>query len=152
MTHLVTITVFILLASGPGTLRTSAPGAVAASGQEAAASGTGDLAKERALVEQTIRASIGWALTKDRPLAERVIAHDADLFMFNPDSKSTTVGWEAFVKNFTFWMDPRFKATSFDVRELQDRPGNGNADIHWVDAALVTSRRAKAVFGAPKGP
>jgi hypothetical protein len=33
------------------------------------------------------------------------------------------------------------------LRELQDRPGNGNADIYWVDAALVTSLRAKAVFG-----
>jgi hypothetical protein len=34
------------------------------------------------------------------------------------------------------------------LRELQDRPGNGNADIYWIDAGLVTSLRAKAVFGA----
>ncbi|MBE3132504.1 MAG: PD40 domain-containing protein [Acidobacteria bacterium] len=34
------------------------------------------------------------------------------------------------------------------LRELQDRPGNGNADIYWVDAGLITSLRAKAVFGA----
>jgi hypothetical protein len=32
------------------------------------------------------------------------------------------------------------------LRELHDRPGNGNADLYWVDAALVTSLRAKAVF------
>ena len=32
-------------------------------------------------------------------------------------------------------------------RDLHDRPGNGNADIYWVDAGLVTSLRAKAVFG-----
>ena len=31
-------------------------------------------------------------------------------------------------------------------RDLHDRPGNGNADIYWVDAGLVTSLRAKAVF------
>ena len=31
-------------------------------------------------------------------------------------------------------------------RNLHDRPGNGNADIYWVDAGLVTSLRAKAVF------
>lgn len=78
-----------------------------------------DLAKERAVVEQTIRDSIGWALTKDRPRLERIIAHDPDLFMFNPDSQSTTVGWDAFAKNFDFWMDPRFQATSFDVRDLR---------------------------------
>ncbi len=32
-------------------------------------------------------------------------------------------------------------------RELQERPGNGNADIYWVDAGLVTTLRSKAVFG-----
>jgi Tol biopolymer transport system component len=35
------------------------------------------------------------------------------------------------------------------IREMQDRPGNGNADIYWVNAALVTSLRARAVFGRP---
>jgi hypothetical protein len=35
------------------------------------------------------------------------------------------------------------------LRDLQERPGNGNADIYWVDATLVTSLRAKAVFAAP---
>ena len=33
------------------------------------------------------------------------------------------------------------------LRELQDRPANGNADIYWVDASLITSLRPKAVFG-----
>ena len=42
---------------------------------------------ERAVVEQTVRDSIGWALTKDRALLERIIAHDADLFIFHPGSK-----------------------------------------------------------------
>jgi len=32
------------------------------------------------------------------------------------------------------------------VRGLHDRPRNGNADIYWVDASVVTSLRAKAVF------
>jgi hypothetical protein len=73
----------------------------------AGARGPADRSKDKAVVEQMVRDSIGWALTKDRPLAERVIAHDPDLFMFNPDSTSTS-GWEAFVKNFDFWMDPRF--------------------------------------------
>ena len=61
--------------------------------------------RDRAVVEQTIRDSIGWALTKDRALLERVITHDADLFIFHPDSKSTVVGWDAFAKNFSFASD-----------------------------------------------
>jgi len=32
------------------------------------------------------------------------------------------------------------------LRELHERPGNGNADIYWVDAGLIASLRAKAVF------
>lgn len=35
-------------------------------------------------------------------------------------------------------------------REWHDRPSNGNADTWWVDASVVTSLRAKAVFGARK--
>ncbi|NJD18091.1 MAG: hypothetical protein FIA95_02235 [Gemmatimonadetes bacterium] len=89
---------------------------------------------DRAAVERAIRASIGWALTKDRPLLERVMAHDEALFIFNPDS-SSVAGWDAFVKNFDFWMDPRFKATSFDVRDLRvtfSRSG----DVAWWSAIL----------------
>jgi len=93
-----------------------------------------DFADDRAVVERPIRAFIGWALTKDRPLLERVIAHDADLFIVNPDS-TYVLGWDAFVKNFDFWMDPRFKATSFDVRDLRvsfSRSG----DVAWWSAKL----------------
>lgn len=93
-----------------------------------------DVAKDQVVIEQTIRDSIGWALNKDRPLLERIIAHDAALFMFNPDSKST-IGWDDFVKNFDFWMDPRFKATSFDVRDLRTRISR-SGDVAWFSAIL----------------
>jgi len=92
------------------------------------------LPDDRAVVERTIRDSIGWALKKDRPLLERIIAHDEDLFMFNPDSKPT-IGWDAFAKNFDFWMDPRFKATSLDVRELRVRY-SPSRDVAWWSAIL----------------
>ena len=46
------------------------------------------------------------------------MAHDEQLFIINPDSE-ITVGWESFVKNFTFWLDPRFKATKSDIRDLR---------------------------------
>ena len=93
-----------------------------------------DAAKDRVVVERAIRDSIGWALTKDRPLLERLIAHDPDLFMFNPDS-NTTLGWAAFVKNFDFWMDPRFKARSFDVRDLR-LTFSRSGDVAWWSAIL----------------
>lgn len=101
----------------------------------ALAHGQTGLPQEREVVEQTIRDSIGWALTKDRPLLERIIAHDLGLFIFNPDSKSTVVGWEAFARNFATWMDPRFKATLLDVRDLRitfSRSG----DVAWFSAIL----------------
>jgi ketosteroid isomerase-like protein len=93
-----------------------------------------DVAKERAVVEQTIRDSIAWALTKDRPLAERVLTHDSDLFMFNPDSKPT-IGWDELAKNFEVWMDPRFKATKCDVRELR-LTFSRSGDVAWWSAIL----------------
>jgi len=92
-------------------------------------------ARDRAVVEQTIRDSIGWALTKDRALLERVITHEADLFIFHPDSTSTVVGWDAFAKNFSFWMDPRFKATSFDVRDLRVTFARSGG-VCWFSAML----------------
>ncbi len=109
--------------------------AVALVASPALVPGQGDAAADKAAVEKAVRASIGWALTKDRPLLESVIAHDADLFIYHPDSKSTVVGWDAFQKNFGFWMDPRFKATSFDVRDLRIRLSRGG-DVAWYSAML----------------
>jgi len=100
----------------------------------AQAQGKGNVAAEKAAVEKTVRASIGWALTKDRPLLESVMAHDPELFIFNPDSKSV-VGWDEFVKGFDFWMDPRFKATVFDLRDLRIGLSRGG-DVAWFSGIL----------------
>ncbi|MEW5764899.1 MAG: nuclear transport factor 2 family protein [Acidobacteriota bacterium] len=89
---------------------------------------------DRGVIEKTIRDSIGWALTKDRPLAESVIARDDRLFMFNPDSE-ITVGWDQWVKRFDFWMDPRFKATKMEIREMRiDVSRSG--DVAWWSCIL----------------
>jgi ketosteroid isomerase-like protein len=90
---------------------------------------------DRAEIERTIRDSIGWALDKDRARLEGIVAHDADLFIFHPDSKSTVVGWPAFAKLFELWMDPRFKATHFDVRELRTHLSRAG-DAAWFSAIL----------------
>lgn len=77
-----------------------------------------DWGGEKNVIEKTIRASIGWALTKDRPLLESVLARTERLFIFNPDA-SCTVGWRQFCKGFDFWMAPRFKMTDFEIRNLR---------------------------------
>lgn len=90
---------------------------------------------ERAVVEKTIRDAIGWALTKDRARLEDIMAHDAAFFIFHPDSKSTVHGWQSFEKMIPVFMDPRFKATRFDVRDLVttfSRTGT----VAWYSAIL----------------
>jgi DNA gyrase inhibitor GyrI len=90
---------------------------------------------DREIVEDIIRDTIGWALTKDRARLESILAHDDDFFIFHPDWDGTIVGWDAFVKLFDVWMDPRFTATHMDVRDMRiqfSRSGN----VAWFSAIL----------------
>jgi ketosteroid isomerase-like protein len=88
-----------------------------------------------AAIEKAIHASIGWALTKDRALLESVLSHDAGLFIFHPDSKSTVVGWEPMERLFAVWMDPRFKATRYEIRDLRINLSRAG-DASWFSAIL----------------
>jgi len=87
-------------------------------------------AHEKVVIAQVIHDNIGWALTKDRPLAESTMVHDERLFIFSPDSE-TTSGWEQFVKGFDFWMDPRFKATKLDIREMRIDMSSSGVTAWW---------------------
>ena len=89
---------------------------------------------EKAVIEKTVRDSIGWAQTKDRPLLESLMVHDEGLFIFNPDSEVTS-GWESFKKGFDFWMDPRFKATSMDIRDMRISV-SPSGDTAWWSCVL----------------
>jgi SAM-dependent methyltransferase/ketosteroid isomerase-like protein len=91
--------------------------------------------EDRAIVEKAIRDSIGWAKTKDRPLLESVLSQSEDFFIFHPDSKSTVVGYGSFEKRFEGWMDPRFKATRFDVRDLRINFSH-SGDVAWFSSIL----------------
>jgi SAM-dependent methyltransferase len=91
--------------------------------------------EDRAIVEKAIRDSIGWAQTKDRPLLESVLSQTKDFFIFHPDSKSTVFGYESFEKRFEGWMDPRFKATRFDVRDLHINFAR-TGDVAWFSSIL----------------
>lgn len=98
------------------------------------AAGTGG--RESAEVEKVIRASIGWALTKDRETLLDAVAQDAGFFIFHPDSASTVAGFEAFRKMVDeVFMDPRFKATDFAVRDLRIQFSRAN-DVAWYSAFL----------------
>ncbi len=99
-----------------------------------AAASAKSAAGDREEITRAIHDSIGWALTKDRARLESILAHDEDLFMFNPDAQPT-VGWDQFVTLFDFWMDPRFKATHFDVRDLRIHFSR-SGDAAWFSAIL----------------
>jgi hypothetical protein len=93
-------------------------------------------AADRAQVEKVVRASIGWALTKDRALLYDCMAQDSSFFIFHPDSKSTIVGFAAFrALAERVFMSDRFKATDFAVRDLRIDISRGG-DVAWYSALL----------------
>jgi len=84
---------------------------------------------------KTLHDSFAWALTKDRAVFENVFARDDDFFTYYPDSKSTVLGWKQFEKFLESWMDPRSKATGYDIRNLRiviSRTG----DVAWFSAIV----------------
>ncbi len=87
------------------------------------------------MITKVIRDSIEWALTKDRELQESTMAKDENLFYYWTQSDKPVVGWEEHVKLFKIWMDPKFKATHTEVRDLRitfSRSG----DVAWYSAKL----------------
>jgi hypothetical protein len=91
---------------------------------------------EKAKIGKVIRTSIEWAMTKDTLALFDCFARDSSLFFFQPDSKSTMKGFEAFRK-FTgdVFMDPRFKALDSKFKELRIRLSN-SADLAWFSCLL----------------
>jgi ketosteroid isomerase-like protein len=94
-----------------------------------------DRLKEKDAIAKVIRDSICWALTKDRVLQESTMAHDEDLFLFWTGSRMTTAGWKEYVKQFDTWMDPRFKATLTEIRDLRINLSR-SGDVAWYSAML----------------
>jgi ketosteroid isomerase-like protein len=92
-------------------------------------------AVEKTVIEKIIRDSFCWAFAKDRPRLESILAQDGNLFMFNPDSRSTVVGWDNFIKAFDVWMDPRFESTRFDMRDLRVNVSQSR-DVAWYSAII----------------
>lgn len=79
-----------------------------------------DTATEKAKVEEVIKNSIRWVLTKDTTLLYNCFYQDPSLFWFSPDNASTLSGFAAFKKETEgFFMDPRFKGVSSDFKNLK---------------------------------
>jgi ketosteroid isomerase-like protein len=90
---------------------------------------------EMDVIKNTIEDGIRWAMNKDLDRLISIFAHDENLFIFDPDSYTPVVGYEMFKQSFEFWMDPRFKATSFEVRDLRiNRSRSG--DVVWFSCFL----------------
>jgi hypothetical protein len=112
-----------------------------AMGTQAAAADTGkqtvasNLETEKAVIAKVIHDAICWALTKDRPLQESTMAHDEDLVIFWTNSDTTVFGWNRYVKLFDIWMDPRFKATLTEIRDLRINLSR-SGDVAWFSATL----------------
>ena len=92
-------------------------------------------ADEKAMIEQVIRDSILWALTKDVEMQKNSMAHDEDLFIIWTSSTHITSGWKEHEKSFETWLDPRFAAVRTEVRNLQVHLSH-SVDVAWYSADL----------------
>ena len=79
-----------------------------------------DLTAERPQVEQVIKSSIRWVLTKDTTTLYNCFAQDSTLFWFSPDNAGTISGFASF-RQLTeqLFMDSRFKGISSEFKDLQ---------------------------------
>lgn len=78
-----------------------------------------DIEAEKAAVERAVKASIMWAMEKDKELLFSVIAHDEDFFIFHPDSTSTITSWAQFERmTEEVFMSPSFRAVRTELRDL----------------------------------
>ena len=98
-------------------------------------SGVIETVRQRQLIEETVYDSIAWALTKDRTRLEGIIAHDEDYFSFHPGGLDGVHGYAEFERGFDLWMDPRFEATSTDVRQFRCHL-SGSGEVAWFSAIL----------------
>ena len=94
-----------------------------------------DTKKEEQQIIKALHDAFGWALTKDRALFESVFARDDDFFTYFPDSKSTVLGWQQFEKFLEEWMDPRSKATGYEIRNLRVMVSK-TGDVAWFSAIV----------------
>lgn len=89
---------------------------------------------ELGLIEQSIRACIGWAKTKDFRVLYNVIANDPDFLEVHPDG-AVVKGFEDFKKAEKFWGSPDFKAVRYEIRDLKIKLSK-SGDVAWFFCIL----------------
>ena len=95
-----------------------------------------DAAAEKKAIQKVIHASIGWAMTKDFDLLYGSLAQDAELFLFQPTSTTTIVGFEAFQKFAeAHWRTNDFKATGYEFRDVRINLSR-SGDVAWFSAIM----------------
>ena len=94
------------------------------------------LDRERAAVRQVAYTFVGWALDdKNVDALKASLSHGDDFFMFQPDSRSTVAGYQEFLKLIPGWMNPEFRATKTELREVKvDISKSG--DFAWFSSLL----------------
>ncbi len=78
-----------------------------------------DTAAEKPKVEEVIKNSIRWVMTKDTTMLYNCFYQDPSLFWFSPENSGTVSGFEGFKKDVGFFMDPRFKGVRSDFKDLR---------------------------------
>jgi ketosteroid isomerase-like protein len=63
------------------------------------------------------------------------MAHDEDLYIVWTSSDMVIAGWNKYVKLFDTWMDPKFKATLTEIRDLRVNLSR-SGDVAWYSATL----------------
>jgi ketosteroid isomerase-like protein len=100
------------------------------------AAGEGEFTGEKAVIEDVIEASIGWAIEKDTKLLFDSVAQDEDFFYFSPDSASTISGFKMF-KKFTHdtFMGDNFKALWYKTKDMSIKISE-SGDVAWYHCLL----------------
>jgi ketosteroid isomerase-like protein len=93
-----------------------------------------NIQQEKQLVEKVIHSSIGWAKNKDINLLYSIIANDTSFLEVHPDEKVVR-GFEEFKKAEKFWMNPDFKAISYEIKELTINFSK-SGDVAWFFCML----------------
>jgi len=84
-------------------------------------------------ITRAVHTSIEWATpNKDFESLYAVLARDSNLFIFHPNSAGTVIGFPAF-KEMTegLFMNPGFKATGSDIRDLRVNLSEGGTVAWW---------------------
>lgn len=75
------------------------------------------ISTEKALIEKTIKNTIGWAKDKDTSLLYSIIANDENYLEVHPEN-TVVFGIKKFKEAERFWLDPRFKHVKFETWDM----------------------------------